>query len=94
MKNNTISKEDLEHLAQISRINLTENELEKFPKQLDKTIEYIDILKELALDDSVKLDLPELRFEELRKDEINMSDDMRLSKNITEDGFLRGPKMK
>jgi aspartyl-tRNA(Asn)/glutamyl-tRNA(Gln) amidotransferase subunit C len=89
-----ISKEDLEHLAQISRINLTENELEKFPKQLDKTIEYIDILKELALDDSVILDLPELRFEELRRDEINLSDDMRLNKNITEDGFLRGPKMK
>jgi aspartyl-tRNA(Asn)/glutamyl-tRNA(Gln) amidotransferase subunit C len=89
-----ISKEDLEHLAQISRINLTESELEKFPKQLDKTIEYIDILKELASDDSVILDLPELRFEDLRRDEINKSDDMQLGKNVTEDGFLRGPKMK
>lgn len=89
-----ISKEDLKHLAQISRINLTENELEKFPKQLDRTIEYIDILKGLEIDDSVILDMPELRFEELRKDEVSISDDMRLSKNITEDGFLRGPKMK
>lgn len=89
-----ISKEDLEHLAQISRINLTENELEKFPKQLDKTIEYIDVLEELASDDSVNLDLQELRFEELRMDEISMSNDKQLSKNITEDGFLRGPKMK
>jgi aspartyl/glutamyl-tRNA(Asn/Gln) amidotransferase C subunit len=89
-----ISKEDLEHLAQISRINLTENELEKFPKQLDKTIEYIDILEELASDDSVNLDLQELRFEELRMDKTSMSDDKKLNKNITEDGFLRGPKMK
>ena len=89
-----ISKEDLEHLIQISRINLTESELEKFPKQLDKTIEYIDILKELASDDSVIIDLQELKFEDLRKDEINKSDDMRLGKNVTEDGFLRGPKMK
>ncbi|HET6716849.1 MAG: Asp-tRNA(Asn)/Glu-tRNA(Gln) amidotransferase subunit GatC [Nitrososphaerota archaeon] len=89
-----ISKEDLEHLAQISRINLTEYELEKFPKQLDKTIEYIDILEELASDDSVNLDLQELRFEELRMDEISMSDNKQLNKNITEDGFLRGPKMK
>jgi aspartyl/glutamyl-tRNA(Asn/Gln) amidotransferase C subunit len=89
-----ISKEDLEHLAQISRINLTENELEKFPKQLDKTIEYIDILEELVSDDSVNLDSQELRFEELRMDEISMSDDKQLSKNITEDGFIRGPKMK
>jgi aspartyl/glutamyl-tRNA(Asn/Gln) amidotransferase C subunit len=89
-----ISKEDLEHLAQISRINLTEYELKKFPKQLDKTIEYIDILEELASDDSVNLDLQELRFEELRMDEIRMSDNKQLKKNITEDGFLRGPKMK
>jgi aspartyl-tRNA(Asn)/glutamyl-tRNA(Gln) amidotransferase subunit C len=89
-----ISKEDLEHLAQISRINLTENELEKFPKQLDKTIEYIDILEELASDDSINLDLQELRFEELRIDEISLSDDKQLNKNITDDGFLRGPKMK
>lgn len=89
-----ISKEDLEHLAQISRINLNEKELEKFPKQLDKTIEYIDILEELASDDSITLDLPELEFEDLRKDEISLSDERQLCKNITEDGFLRGPKMK
>ena len=37
-----ISKEELEYLAQISKINLNENESRKFPKQLDKTIEYID----------------------------------------------------
>jgi aspartyl/glutamyl-tRNA(Asn/Gln) amidotransferase C subunit len=89
-----ISKENLEHLAQISRINLTENELEKFPEQLEKTIEYIDILEQLATDDSVVIDLQELEFRELRKDEASMSDEKQLSKNITEDGFLRGPKMK
>jgi len=89
-----ISREDLEHLAQISRINLTENELDKFPKQLEKTIKYIDILQQLATDDSVSLDLQEVEFEELRKDEIRMSDEKQLAKNITEDGFLRGPKMK
>jgi aspartyl-tRNA(Asn)/glutamyl-tRNA(Gln) amidotransferase subunit C len=89
-----ISKEDLEHLAHISRINLSENELEKFPKQLEKTIEYIDILEQLASDDSVTLDQQELEFEDLRKDEIRISAEEQLGKNITEDGFLRGPKMK
>ena len=89
-----ISKEDLEHLAQISRINLSENELEKFPKQLEKTIEYIDILEQLASDDSVTLDQQELEFEDLRKDVIRISAEEQLGKNITEDGFLRGPKMK
>ena len=59
-----ISKEELEYLAQISKINLNENESRKFPKQLDKTIEYIDILEELASDDSVILDLQEMKIEE------------------------------
>ena len=59
-----ISKEELEYLAQISKINLNENESRKFPKQLDKTIEYIDILEELASDDSVILDLQEMKIED------------------------------
>ena len=89
-----ISKEELEYLAQISRISLNENEFRKFPKQLDKTIEYIDILEELASDDSVILDLQEVKIGELRDDVVRMSDGKQISKNLTVDGFLRGPKMK
>ena len=89
-----ISKDELEYLAQISKINLSEDEAKKFPEQLDKTIEYIDILKELASDDSNVLDLQEMKFEELRDDVVRMSGGLRITKNLTEDGFLRGPKMK
>lgn len=89
-----ISKDELEYLAQISKINLSEDEAEKFPEQLDKTIEYIDILEELASDDSNVLDLQEMKFEELRDDVVRMSGGLRITKNLTEDGFLRGPKMK
>jgi aspartyl/glutamyl-tRNA(Asn/Gln) amidotransferase C subunit len=89
-----ISKEELEYLAQISKINLNENESRKFPEQLDKTIEYIDILEELASDDSVILDLQEMKIEELRDDVVRMSDGKQIRKYLTEDGFLRGPKMK
>jgi Asp-tRNA(Asn)/Glu-tRNA(Gln) amidotransferase C subunit len=38
-----ISKEELEYLAKISKLDLSEDEAEKFPKQLERTIEYIDI---------------------------------------------------
>lgn len=89
-----ISKEELEYLAQISKINLSEDEAKKFPEQLDKTIEYIDILEELASDDSNVLDLQEVKFDELRDDVVRMSEELRITKNLTEDGFLRGPKMK
>ncbi len=89
-----ISKDELEYLAQISKINLSEDEAEKFPEQLDKTIEYIDILEELASDDSNVLDLQEMKLDELRDDVVRMSGGLRITKNLTEDGFLRGPKMK
>lgn len=89
-----ISKDELEYLAQISKINLSEDEAKKFPEQLDKTIEYIDILEELASDDSNVLDLQEMKFDELRDDVVRMSEELRITKNLTEDGFLRGPKMK
>lgn len=89
-----ISKDELEYLAQISKINLSEDEAKKFPEQLDKTIKYINILEELASDDSNVLDLQEMKFDELRDDVVRMSEELRITKNLTEDGFLRGPKMK
>jgi aspartyl/glutamyl-tRNA(Asn/Gln) amidotransferase C subunit len=89
-----ISKDELEYLAQISKINLSEDEAKKFPEQLDKTIEYIDILEELASDDLNVLDSQEVKFDELRDDVVRMSEELRITKNLTEDGFLRGPKMK
>jgi aspartyl/glutamyl-tRNA(Asn/Gln) amidotransferase C subunit len=89
-----ISKDQLGYLAQISKIILSEDEAKKFPEQLDKTIEYIDILEELASDDSNVLDLQEMKFDELRDDVVRMSGALRITKNLTEDGFLRGPKMK
>jgi hypothetical protein len=38
--------------------------------------------------------LQEVKFDELRDDVVRMSEELRITKNLTEDGFLRGPKMK
>jgi aspartyl/glutamyl-tRNA(Asn/Gln) amidotransferase C subunit len=89
-----ISIEELKYLAEISKINLTDDEINRFPSQLNKTIEYIDILEELASDESITLDLHEINFDELRDDVVKKSDGLPIIKNLTEEGFLRGPKMK
>jgi aspartyl/glutamyl-tRNA(Asn/Gln) amidotransferase C subunit len=89
-----ISIEELKYLAEISKINLTEDEIDKFPSQLNKTIEYIDILENLDSDESIALDLYEINFDELRNDIVKKSDSQPIIKNLTEEGFLRGPKMK
>lgn len=89
-----ISKDELAHLAQLSKIDLSEEEIEKFPMQLERTIEYIDILEELSSDDSIDLDLQEIKFDQLRDDITKNTDGEDISKNLTEDGYLKGPKMK
>jgi aspartyl/glutamyl-tRNA(Asn/Gln) amidotransferase C subunit len=89
-----ISIKELKYLAEISKINLTDDEIDKFPSQLNKTIEYIDILENLDSDESIALDLYEINFEELRNDIVLKSDGQPIIKNLTEEGFLRGPKMK
>ena len=89
-----ISIEELKYLAEISKINLTEDEIDKFPSQLNKTIEYINILENLDSDESIALDLYEINFDELRNDIVKKSDGQPIIKNLTEEGFLRGPKMK
>jgi aspartyl/glutamyl-tRNA(Asn/Gln) amidotransferase C subunit len=89
-----ISIEELKYLAEISKINLTDDEIDKFPSQLNKTIEYIDILENLDSDESIALDLYEINFDELRNDIVKKSYEQPIIKNLTEEGFLRGPKMK
>jgi aspartyl/glutamyl-tRNA(Asn/Gln) amidotransferase C subunit len=89
-----ISKDELAHLAQLSKIDLSEEEIEKFPMQLERTIEYIDVLEELSSDDSIDLDLQEIKFDQLRDDLTKNTDGEGISKNLTEDGYLKGPKMK
>jgi aspartyl/glutamyl-tRNA(Asn/Gln) amidotransferase C subunit len=89
-----ISIEELKYLAEISKINLSDDEIDKFPSQLNKTIQYIDILENLDSDESIALDLYEINFDELRNDIVKKSEGQPIIKNLTEEGFLRGPKMK
>ncbi len=42
-----ITREEIEHVAHLSRLNLSEDELEKMTHQLDNILSYIDKLNEL-----------------------------------------------
>lgn len=42
-----LSKKQVQHIANLANIPLTEKELEKFQKQLGDVLEYIEILNEL-----------------------------------------------
>jgi aspartyl-tRNA(Asn)/glutamyl-tRNA(Gln) amidotransferase subunit C len=46
-----ISKKDVEHIGLLSRINLSEEEKERFTEQLMRILEYIEKLEELDTSD-------------------------------------------
>ena len=46
----SISKKEVEHIADLARLELSEKEKVKFQKELGKIIEYIDKLKELDIE--------------------------------------------
>ena len=41
-----LSKEEVKHIAKLARLGLTEEEIEKFQKELSSTLNYIEKLKE------------------------------------------------
>ena len=66
-----ISKKEVEHIADLARLELSDEEVEKFTKQLTSVLEYVDQLKELDL----PADAPEMAHAAglenvLREDEV------------------------
>lgn len=41
-----ITKKEVEHIAKLARLGLTQDEVEKFQKQLSSVLDYMDKLKE------------------------------------------------
>jgi len=50
MKKSILSKKDILHLAKLSKLELSEKEVEKYLHQLEETIEYVNNLNELKTD--------------------------------------------
>ena len=69
-----ISKEQVEHIAKLARLQLTENEIEKMQKDMSAILDYFDLLK--------KAPKPEAKQKvffsngHLRKDEVISSHDI------------------
>jgi aspartyl/glutamyl-tRNA(Asn/Gln) amidotransferase C subunit len=80
-------------LSWISRIELTEDELERFQHQIDDTIMYIDVLETFETE-SFDVDSQNMDFSSLREDKIVVfSQDIFPRSVITPEGFVKGPKM-
>jgi aspartyl/glutamyl-tRNA(Asn/Gln) amidotransferase C subunit len=88
-----VSKDELRHLGWISRINLSEEEIETFHHQLGDTIKYIDVLETFD-SENLTLDYLEVHFSNLREDKtIEFTRDLIPKSSRVQEGYVKGPKM-
>jgi aspartyl/glutamyl-tRNA(Asn/Gln) amidotransferase C subunit len=62
-----ISKEEVEHIAKLARLELSEKEKEKMQKDLSAILDYFNLLKKSPKPGKVKLQMPGICT---RKDEV------------------------
>ena len=62
-----ISKEEVEHIAKLARLELTEKETKKMQKDLSEILGYFDLLKKVP---KIEIKNPKSEIRNLRKDEI------------------------
>jgi len=94
MSSPKISMVDLEHIAKLARINLTESEKNIFLPQLESVLEYLDVLNQVNTDNVE----PTFRVNDqknvLREDLIKDSFDQKISLSSalkTQDGYFVVP---
>jgi aspartyl-tRNA(Asn)/glutamyl-tRNA(Gln) amidotransferase subunit C len=87
-----IPKDEIKHLGWLSRLELTDQELDRFAPQIDKIIGYFDKLDTLPFTGSESIGSIKKVFQ-LRKDNIHMFEGDPLGSKNRKDGFIKGPKM-
>jgi aspartyl-tRNA(Asn)/glutamyl-tRNA(Gln) amidotransferase subunit C len=84
----------VKHLAWLSRLDLTNDEIEKYHIEIEKIIRYLDRLDSISLSD-VESRHNERRVSEFR-DDIIYDNQMDLSKTTkySKEGYVKGPRMR
>lgn len=65
-----MKREDIEHLADLARIKLTEEEMSKLPEELSSIVSYVSTVSDIAADDAAEKPQVGARFNVFRKDEV------------------------
>lgn len=93
-KKTELSKEEIIHLAKLANLSLTDEEIEKFRKQLTETVEYVENLNELdtkqVSETSSTAQLTDVFFKdgEENKRNLTQADALKNSKNKKNDYFV------
>lgn len=84
----------MKHLAWLSRLDLTNDEIEKYHIEIEKIIGYLDRLDSISLSD-VEPRHYERRVSEFRDDIIyDNQTDLSKTTKYSKEGYVKGPRMR
>ncbi len=87
-----VTKEEVKHLGWLARIELSDDELERYTSQIEEIIKYLDKLDTIPLE-QVKPIVSRKKFADLRPDEPASFEGDALGTKYRKDGFVKGPRM-
>jgi len=87
-----VTKDQVRHLGWLSRIELSDSELERYTSQVEEIIKYLDTLDTIPLKE-VEPIVAKKKFSDLRSDEPEKFEGDALGTKYRKDGFVKGPRM-
>lgn len=87
-----ITKEEIRHLGWLSRIELSDDELDRYTSQIEQIIAYLDTLDTIELEKAEPIKARK-QFADLRPDEARPFEHDALGTANRKDGFVKGPRM-
>jgi len=92
----SVTKKDVEYIAELARLKFKEKELENFTHQLNEILSYVDKLNELNTDNVEPLSHPIENINVFRNDELKQSistEDALKNASDKTDEFFKVPKV-
>ncbi len=69
-----LTQDQIKHIARLSRLSLTEEQLENYRQNLDSIVEYIDLLQSVPAESLAKVANAPMRILPLREDIVHSSE--------------------
>ncbi len=91
-----ITKEDVKHVAKLARLELTEDEIEKYSKQLGDILKYVEQMNEVDTTNVEPMPHAIPVTNVMREDVVKYEqtrEELMQNAPVKEDGFFRVPKI-
>lgn len=92
----SVSKDDIKQMAELSKIQLTEDEAEKYAQSISKIVDYMEVLDEVDTTDVeplIHINLAESRYREDVADEPMLHEDALKNAPDADTDYFRVPKV-